>query len=77
MPPPPRDMYSINVFTCLIPENEQKVAPVKDQAQQVQRVRTAGSVLPVLLHLGLQHPDGGTRAKGRHTDAESQCLSLR
>lgn len=44
-------------------ENEPEAAPLEDQAQQVQRVRTAGGVLPVLLHLGLQHPHSGAWAE--------------
>lgn len=58
---------------CFILENEQKVAPVKNQTQQVQRVWTACSVLPVLLHLGLQHPNSGTRITTPKKCTQSQA----
>lgn len=46
-------------WSCLVPENEQKASSIKDQTQQVQWIRAIGSILPVLLHLGLQHLDRG------------------
>lgn len=71
----------VNLFTLCnvsssISENEQEVAPVKDQTQQVQWVRTACGVLPVLLHLGLQHPHSGTRVTSRRNTLSPAALGF-
>lgn len=57
-------MCSSHAVSPSPPENEQEAAPVKNQTQQVQRIGAARCVLPVLLRLGLQHPDCGTRGQG-------------
>lgn len=46
-------------------ENQSAATSVQDQAQQVQWIRTAGCLLPVLFCMGMQHSDRGKENGGR------------